>query len=649
MKKLLLPTKAYACTIICIFGLFFHAYGMRRLVEVPKTLKIGNLKLTITKGARRQIQTRIYKLLRNAKNFEENLSRFKSYGPILEDILKEEGLPTDFKYLPVLESNLIATTRNSFGGAGFWQLKDSMARQNGLEVNDRVDERMNIAASTRGAAYFLRKNNLYFKNWVYTILTLHMGFESTKDFIKENYNKREIVGAQELYIEERTHSFIKKFLAYKIAFEEKAALFSVIPQPLMRHQVSGKTLAQIARKFKVSTKLLKTYNPWLKRKRIPRNKLYDVIIPLPLENSPENIENNIPPVAKNQDTVKKKQRLEAEFHKRAKNKSLAETPPLPKPQIVIKSIEDDHKKYPNIDPVIEKNDSINDKPQITIKQNDDNPISYEVVRPSDNNTIEITEIKPRIDKKTVNRQEDNDNPPPPANNPIVINQVNTTVNAGITKDRSSYNTTEQKFFPSGLQPRHDDKFINPNTPQAGIHVVADGQTVFDIARRYNISVSDLRHWNYINNDVYAGQKLVVAPPQTADKTENQTSLAHNTQTTVAVEKRKTFNFNRSRHVTTKTRTYVHVVIRGQSLESIANAYGVNAEDIKAWNNLRSNVIHMGQKVVIFKVIRLLQHASPIVKGQFFKDRKQTPLKNRFMHQQSKSLRKVMSSPYYSED
>lgn len=649
MKKLLLPTKAYACIIICIFGLFFHAYGMRRLVEVPKTLKIGNLKLTITKGARRQIQTRIYKLLRNTKNFEENLSRFKSYSPILENILKEEGLPIDFKYLPVLESNLIATTRNSFGGAGFWQLKDSMARQNGLEVNDKVDERMNIAASTRGAAYFLRKNNLYFKNWVYTILTLHMGFESTKDFIQKNYNKREIVGAQELYIEERTHSFIKKFLAYKIAFEEKAALFSVTPQPLMRHQASGKTLAQIARKFKVSTKLLKTYNPWLKRKRIPRNNLYDVIIPLPLEGHLENVENNAPPIAKNQETGKNKQRLEAEFHKRAKNKFLAETLPLPKPQIVIKNIENDHKKYPNIAQVVEKNDLINDKPQITIKQNADNPVSYELVKPSYNNTIEITEIKPHTNKKTVNRQEDIDNPLPPVNHPVVVNQVNTHVNERASKDKSSYNTTEQKFFPSGLQPRHDDKFINPNTPQAGIHVVAEGQTVFNIARRYNISVSDLRHWNYINNDIYIGQKLVVAPPKTTDNAENQTSLAHHTQTMVTVEKRKTFNFNRSKHVTTKTRTYVHVVIRGQSLKSIADAYGVNAEDIKAWNNLRSSVIHMGQKVVIFKVIRLLQHASPIVKGQFFKDRKQTPLKNKLMHQQSKSLRKVMSSPYHSKD
>jgi LysM repeat protein len=177
-------------------------------------------------------------------------------------------------------------------------------------------------------------------------------------------------------------------------------------------------------------------------------------------------------------------------------------------------------------------------------------------------------------------------------------------------------------------------------------VVAQGQTVFDVARRYNISVSDLRKWNYINNDVYTGQKLVVSPPKPApasnNATENRTAV---NQRTFTPQKRATPKFNRSRHVTHKTRTYVHVVIRGQSLTSIAEAYGVNVADIKDWNKLRSNVIRMGQKIVIFKVIRLLQHTSPITKGQFFRERKQTPLRDRLMHQSSKSLRKVMTQPY----
>lgn len=619
-----------------------------KVVEVPQTLKIGNLKLIITKGARRQIQTRIYKLLRSSQNFSENLARLKSYAPLMEEVLKEEKLPTDFKYLPLLESSLIADALNSHEGAGFWLLKEDMAKKAGLEVNDRVDERLNIIASTRGAARFLHQNNLYFKNWIYTILTLHMGFDNTKAFIKENYNEREIIGVQELYIEERTHSFIKKFLAYKIAFEEKMQLDNSLPVQLMPYQASGKTLHQIARQFKVSVELMKEYNPWLKKKRIPKNKAYDVIVPL---NEPKNVVNNPSKIVINSiepskpkqtnENVAEDKRLKPEFHNRAKNTPLVVTPPLPQPKIVIQTIENDRKKYPNIVDVIEKKKEkpvveLNDNPpvitnntQVAGRKENRRPVARIKVTPSA--AVEITEVRPQA----VERPQYNNHPkaekyepvPPPVRN-------------------NDYNSNMDDFFPEGIKPRRNDQFISPNTPQSGIHVVAQGQTVFDVARRYNISVSDLRKWNYINNDVYAGQKLVVSPPKPATPTnttvENSTAV---NQRTFTPQKRTTPKFNRSKYVTHKTRTYVHVVIRGQSLTSIGEAYGVSVADIKDWNKLRSNVIRMGQKIVIFKRIRLLQHSSPISKGQFFRERKQTPLRDRLIHQQSKNLRKIMAQPY----
>ncbi|WP_299463461.1 LysM peptidoglycan-binding domain-containing protein [uncultured Microscilla sp.] len=650
MKKILLHHKTYLCIFIWVLLAMPQTFGAYRVVEVPQQLKIGNLKLIITKGARRQIQTRIYKLLRSSQNFSENLARLKSYAPLMEDILKEENLPTDFKYLPLLKSSLMANALNSHEGAGFWLLKEDLAKKVGLEVNDKVDERLNIIASTRGAARFLRKNNLYFKNWIYTILTLHMGLDNTKDFIKENYNQREIIGVQELYIEERTHSFIKKFLAYKIAFEEKMFLDTSVPLPLMPYQVSGKTLAQVARKFKVSVDLLKEYNLWLKKKRIPKNKVYDVVIPLDKKPKPvatsKIVINSIepPPVTPHtqEQELKQDKRLEPEFHNRAKNKPMVVTPPLPQPKIVIQSIKDDRKRYPNIVDVVEKkpekNESNNESTiinniQVVSNREDENPLPKIKVKPS--TTIQITEVRPQAVERpqytnntnntTVEKTVERYDPvPPPVNN-------------------NDYNSSTDKFFPEGIKPRRNDQFISPNTPQSGIHVVAQGQTVFDVARRYDISVSDLRKWNYINNDVYAGQKLVVSPPKPTKATvENSTAVNERTFTPV---QRNTPKFNRSRFVTTKTRTYVHVVIRGQSLTSIAEAYGVSVADIKDWNKLHSNVIHMGQKIVIFKVIRLLQHSSPITKGQFFREHKQTPLRDRLIHQQSKNLRKVMAQPY----
>ena len=630
-----------------MLGILFSTYSASRVVEVPQTLKIGNLKLNITKGARRQIQTQIYRLLRNNQNFNKNLEKLKTYAPLVEEVLREENLPTDFKYLPLLESKFIATTKNSFEEVGFWQLKEDLAKLYGLKINDKVDERMNLVASTRAAARLLRKNNLYFKNWIYTILTIDVGYDQVKQHILNNYNKREIIGVQELYIEERTHSFIKRFLAYKIAFEEKMVLSTTLPVvQLMNYSVSGKTLHQVGRKFKVSTELMKLYNPWLKRKRIPRDKTYEVIVPLQTEQNPAKlakVDVHKPEKPAKKTTTSKK--LKPKFHEETKKKPLAVTPSLPQPQVVIKSIEADKEKYPNIRKKETNLDDTNQDntiettkvlvPKMVIKDGEDNPINFEVVKTTEtprNQTNENDSPLPALDKEVKNVTPVNNNSLP---------QVN---------ERDDYNTaTTGKFFPKDLQPRHSDQFINPNTPKAGIHVVAEGQNVFDIARRYNISVSDLRKWNYINQDVYAGQKLVVAPPAKESKQEQQVATNSEKTEEMPLEEQKTLNFNRSRHVTTKTRTYVHVVIRGQSLDNIATAYRVNAEDIKEWNNLRSNVIHMGQKLVIFKVFRLLQHPSPIVKGQFFRDRRQTNLRNKLMNRQSKSLRKAMDNPVVSGD
>ncbi len=626
--------------IICLLSILLSAYRMKGFVEVPQTLKIGNLKLTITKGARRQIQTQIYRLLRNSQNFNENLERLKTYAPLIEEVLRDENLPVDFKYLPLLESKLIATTKNSDEEVGFWQLKAALAKSYGLKINDRVDERMNLVASTRAAARLLQKNNLFFKNWIYTILTIDVGYEQAKQYILDNYNKREVIGVQELFIEERTHSFIKKFLAYKIAFEEKAALSPATAVQLMNYSASGKTLHQVGRKFKVSTDLMKLYNPWLKRKRIPRDKTYEVIIPLQVEQDPAKIAKVNP--AKKIASDKNESRLKPKFHEETKKKSLVITPSLPQPKIVIKSIEADKEKYPNINQTDIKPDKTIETakvvtPKMVITDGEDNPINYEVVKTNETPQSRQNGNDPGLPK-----------PDQETRNIAPVTPVNDNTLPDVEKHSDYNTTTNRKFFPEDLRPRHNDQFINPNTPKAGIHVVAEGQNVFDIARRYNISVSDLRKWNYINHDVYVGQKLVVAPPAATENSaaKRPDQMATNSQKLgeLPVEQQKTLNFNRSRHVKTKTRTYVHVVIRGQSLENIAAAYRVNVEDIKEWNHLRSNAIHMGQKLVIFKVFRLLQHASPIMKGQFFRDRRETNLRNKLMNHQSKSLRKVMDMP-----
>ncbi len=77
------------------------------------------------------------------------IKRANRYFPIIEPILKANGIPDDFKYLMVIESNLNSIARSPAGAAGLWQFMPTTGREFGLEVNENVDERYHIEKSYR--------------------------------------------------------------------------------------------------------------------------------------------------------------------------------------------------------------------------------------------------------------------------------------------------------------------------------------------------------------------------------------------------------------------------------------------------------------------------------------------------------------------
>ena len=85
------------------------------------------------------------------------VKRANRYFPIIEPLLKENGIPDDFKYLMVIESNLNNIARSPVGAAGLWQFMPATAREFGLEVNDNVDERYHIEKATVAACKYFKQ------------------------------------------------------------------------------------------------------------------------------------------------------------------------------------------------------------------------------------------------------------------------------------------------------------------------------------------------------------------------------------------------------------------------------------------------------------------------------------------------------------
>ncbi|MEJ0056227.1 MAG: lytic transglycosylase domain-containing protein [Bacteroidota bacterium] len=154
-------------------------------------------------------------LTQHPKYFNVKVERAKTYFPIIEKIFEEERLPVDFKYLALQESALIPDAVSSSNAVGFWQFKESTAHEVGLRVDNDVDERMNIASASRGAARYLKQCNHYFNNWMYALQSYQMGAGGVMRAVG---NKD--LGGRSIDVTSDTYWYVKKFLAHKVAFEE---------------------------------------------------------------------------------------------------------------------------------------------------------------------------------------------------------------------------------------------------------------------------------------------------------------------------------------------------------------------------------------------------------------------------------------------
>jgi len=84
------------------------------------------------------------------------MKRAAQLFPPIEQILAEEQMPDDLKYVPVIESALMPHARSFANAVGYWQFLEATGRRYGLRIDNDVDERRNIFKSTRAACRYLK-------------------------------------------------------------------------------------------------------------------------------------------------------------------------------------------------------------------------------------------------------------------------------------------------------------------------------------------------------------------------------------------------------------------------------------------------------------------------------------------------------------
>jgi membrane-bound lytic murein transglycosylase D len=118
------------------------------------------------------------------------LIRMEAYKPVILEAARKYGVPADLLAVPIVESgyrNLTASeSSTSMRAAGLWQFIPSTARNYGLRVNERRDERLDVPLSTDAAMRYLLSNYLRFGDWNLSMLAYNMGEGSVQKGIFEH-------------------------------------------------------------------------------------------------------------------------------------------------------------------------------------------------------------------------------------------------------------------------------------------------------------------------------------------------------------------------------------------------------------------------------------------------------------------------------
>lgn len=255
---------------------------------VPPRMEFAGMSIQLDESARQLIQQDINALYSNRQYWNAKLDRVVLYFPIIEAILTQENVPTDFKFLAVQESSLMPDATSTSQAVGFWQFKRETALMNGMRVDDQIDERKSITGSTRGAATYLKKSNTRFNNWISSLYSFYLGAGGISKLIPAEW-----ANAKEISLNGTTDRYILRFLAHKIAVENALPSYQTTIRPggqmvaLIEYpNGGGKTVSQIvtdlgASGVQVNTDDLLTYNRWILGESVPSDKQYTVMIPVP--------------------------------------------------------------------------------------------------------------------------------------------------------------------------------------------------------------------------------------------------------------------------------------------------------------------------------------------------------------------------------
>lgn len=214
------------------------------------------------------------------------LKRTTRYFPIIEPILKKQGVPDDFKYLMAIECNMNETAVSPVGAAGMWQFMKATGREYQLEINKNIDERYHIEKSTYAACAYLKDSYARFGDWTLVAMSYNAG----ANYIQKKLDKQKTSNGFDIWMNSETARYVFRIVALKtVHLHPHFYGFNLQPQdyyPPQEYtyytiQTGIPDLVDWALKHQVTYYQLKQANRWLRDDYLENKSGRTYIIRLP--------------------------------------------------------------------------------------------------------------------------------------------------------------------------------------------------------------------------------------------------------------------------------------------------------------------------------------------------------------------------------
>ena len=212
------------------------------------------------------------------------IKRSNRYFPHIEKMLKKNKVPDDLKYVAIIESALRPHVGSSKGAIGFWQFMKPTGRKYGLIVNNNLDQRRNLFASTLAAIRYFKELYAMLGSWTLSAAAYNMG----EGGLQSEVLAQRINQYYQLYLPLETQRFVFRIIAAKIILSDpekygfrlaKKDLYPPLQFDRIQLECSQQTpILIVAEAAKATFKEIKDLNPEIRGHHISKGS-FSILIP----------------------------------------------------------------------------------------------------------------------------------------------------------------------------------------------------------------------------------------------------------------------------------------------------------------------------------------------------------------------------------